>query len=873
MNANMFYRVSPKLSATYPLLFSLFVVIALMVGLGTANAAIIVIPNTNETQVAEAIQQGGGGVTNVTATISAHGTNTALSLGLYLLTLSPDTYGLTGDGLVISTGDVADYGSGADASVTNTTAYAVAATPTQNSLLSPITGSSTNFDATQVDITFDVQLGVSNLTFQVVFGSEEFPENNSNDGLVLILNGTNVASIASLPINVFHPGLTNAIGTELDAVITTDGTNQVHNIIVPVTPGSTNNTLTIVIGDADDDLVDSTAYLTIVPTVVASAVDLAISKIATPEPVSVGSNLTYTISVTNIGVDVASGVTVTDALPVSVTFSNATPSQGTCTNIAGVVTCALGTVSNSASASITLVVIPTVVGSITNTVTITSVESDVEPTNNIATAISTISAASTNQVDLAVTKSDSPDPVGVGSNLTYTIAITNIGPAGATGVTVVDQLVPSMTFSNAIPTQGTCTNIAGTVTCNLGSVTNGGVASIQLIVIPQSAGTFTNSASVSANETDSNAGNDSVSEITTVSGALVNTDLGVAKSDSPDPVGVDSNLTYTIVVTNLGPQTATGVTLTDTLPTSVTLTSSNATQGTITVASNVVTVTIGSLAVDEGATITLDVVPSVVGVITNVALVTADQSDNSVGNNTDTETTTVTGPNADLSVTKTADPTTHMEDCLLTYTVTVANDGPDTATNVILTDDYPPVRFFIQADPSQGTCSNDNGVVTCNLGDLADGASAEVIIYVVTGPEATLTNVATVTSDLADPNQANNIATLITGQETGVTAVFEKVESKCKEKHGVLQCKLKGRLVVDNASEEEVPGQQIRFYLSTDETFDGGDTLLGTDDTKDIKPGKSDKLKLKGELEVDPSGSFVLAVDENDNVIASEEIP
>ena len=79
---------------------------------------------------------------------------------------------------------------------------------------------------------------------------------------------------------------------------------------------------------------------------------------------------------------------------------------------------------------------------------------------------------------------------------------------------------------------------------------------------------------------------------------------------------------------------------------------------------------------------------------------------------------------------------------------------------------------------------------------------------------------------------------------------------------------------MENTGDTEIPGQQIRFFLSTNETFeDGTDTLLDADDSKDIKAGKSDKLKFKAESEVDFSGNFVLAVDENDIVIASELIP
>src|SRR5439155_23209368 len=89
---------------------------------------------------------------------------------------------------------------------------------------------------------------------------------------------------------------------------------------------------------------------------IAPAIDLAITLGASPEPAVIESNLTYTITVVNGGPSSASGVTVVDQLPEASSFLTATPSQGDCTNIDGVVSCALGDLAAGDQASITLTV-------------------------------------------------------------------------------------------------------------------------------------------------------------------------------------------------------------------------------------------------------------------------------------------------------------------------------------------------------------------------------------------------------------------------------------------------------------------------------------------------------------------------------------
>ena len=119
--------------------------------------------------------------------------------------------------------------------------------------------------------------------------------------------------------------------------------------------------------------------------------------------------------------------------------------------------------------------------------------------------------------DLSVTKTDSPDPVVVGQNLTYTITVTNNGPDPATGVILTDDLPDSAAFVSASPQ---CMYIQAnhTVVCSLGTLTSGATATVTIVVRPLQGGTITNTASVSAVEMDPNAANNTATESTTVHG-------------------------------------------------------------------------------------------------------------------------------------------------------------------------------------------------------------------------------------------------------------------------------------------------------------------------------------------------------------------
>ncbi|MGO9246666.1 MAG: PKD domain-containing protein [Verrucomicrobiia bacterium] len=119
--------------------------------------------------------------------------------------------------------------------------------------------------------------------------------------------------------------------------------------------------------------------------------DLALTESASPNPATASLPLTYTLTITNNGPATAIGVTVTDALPASVTFNSVSASQGTCTSIAGVVTCNLGALTNSGVATVTISVLSNVPGQLTNTAVVTALIPDAVPSNNTFSVITTIS--------------------------------------------------------------------------------------------------------------------------------------------------------------------------------------------------------------------------------------------------------------------------------------------------------------------------------------------------------------------------------------------------------------------------------------------------------------------------------------------------
>jgi uncharacterized repeat protein (TIGR01451 family) len=137
--------------------------------------------------------------------------------------------------------------------------------------------------------------------------------------------------------------------------------------------------------------------------------------------------------------------------------------------------------------------------------------------------------ASTPVIDLAITKTGSPSPTTTGTNITWTMVVTNNGPDTATGVNVADPLPAGTTFVSVATTQGSCTGGA-LIACQLGTIADGGSVTITLVTTATTAGTDTNTATVVGNEQESNTANNTAS-----ASVVVNNPPGVFKPPKPKP--------------------------------------------------------------------------------------------------------------------------------------------------------------------------------------------------------------------------------------------------------------------------------------------------------------------------------------------------
>src|SRR6266571_2237922 len=465
----------------------------------------------------------------------------------------------------------------------------------------------------------------------------------------------------------------------------------------------------------------------------APSADLSITKSDSPDPVASGAKLTYTIDVKNLGPDSAGSVQMHDPLPSQTNFSSiGAPAGWSCTSSAenGGVTCTKTTMTSGDDATFSLVV-------------------TVKPSTSSGTTI------------------------------------TNKGPNTAGGVILTDTLPAGETFqSDTVPAGWSCSTPAvggtGKVTCTTSSLPANKSGIIKLAVKVNStvaAGTvISNTASVSAQTSDGAPGNNTATAKTTVSKGA---DLSVTKTASSDPVVAGTALTYTIVVTNEGSGTATTVKMTDAIPSTEGFQSVTAPTGWSCTppspgGSGSLTCTKTQMLKDEKATFTVQVLVSAAtpggSTIVNTATVSAATTDPVADNNSATEKTLVVR-RADLSVTKTGHPHPVRPGHRITYTITVANEGPSAAKRAKIVDFVGHHTVFRRVvAPAGWSCSHpsrgDSGTVRCTNIGFSRG-DTDVIILVVrvrgnTHAGILVSNTAHVSSPTPDVLRGNNADTAVT---------------------------------------------------------------------------------------------------------------
>ncbi|HNB50680.1 MAG TPA: PKD domain-containing protein, partial [Anaerolineales bacterium] len=530
---------------------------------------------------------------------------------------------------------------------------------------------------------------------------------------------------------------------------------------------------------------------TTVVTVFQNLADLTLAKLA-PASVYVGNDFTYTLVITNNGLDTALSPLVTDTLPAEVTFVSA--SAG-CTETSGTVVCSLSDLASGSTGQATITVNAALPGTATNTAVVASPVVDPNPQNNFAQVSTDIlqNGAPTlselaitspiNENDFATLTGQFTDPdqadsfevwVDWGNGVTQTLTL----PAGSTTFSLTQQYLdddPTQTSSDPYTvaialTDSAAHTVTGTVGLTVNNVApwlnmsfpdldvdeNTPLTVIGNITDPGTADTFT----FIADWADG-----SVTTTTLPAGTTVFTVTHLYLDDDPtgtpedayfptftlwdDDLGEDSLIPeMPVTIHNLAPTADAGADQTgnDALPVSF--------SGTFTDPGPLDTHAI-LWSFGDGLTATGTLTPTHTFPGVGTYTVTLTVTDDDTGTDSDTLLVTIL-PSADLALSQQAGPDPVLSGASIFYTLTVTNLGPSDATDVVLTDPLPAGTSF--AGASAG-CTETAGEVTCTLPVVENGASVTVHITVTVPVEVVglLTNTATV-SHPTDPNLANNTA-------------------------------------------------------------------------------------------------------------------
>ena len=245
----------------------------------------------------------------------------------------------------------------------------------------------------------------------------------------------------------------------------------------------------------------------------------------------------------------------------------------------------------------------------------------------------------------------------------------------------------------------------------------------------------------------------------------------------------------------------------------------------------------------------------------------------------------------EITTSDTPDPVVRGEN--LATTITITNKGSSPATLVQTNVTLPSTFTLNSVTSSQGGCSG-TATVTCTLGTVPP--STPITITMASSPTAAggFSTIVTVSSPEPDVRPENNSATAVTTVSEGpsinptgsdLTGAWQSVTQRCKGSGETKRCKVRGSFVVENRGQQEASPTLLRFYLSSNATFDSGDTLLKDSQVKTLKVGRTKRrsLKLKLPIGTDVTGQIVIAVldsanavvesNETNNAIASPPLP
>ncbi|KAA3436100.1 T9SS type A sorting domain-containing protein [Rufibacter hautae] len=493
--------------------------------------------------------------------------------------------------------------------------------------------------------------------------------------------------------------------------------------------------------------------------------DVAVTNTTSPAPFGVGKEFTYTVTATNNGPLPATNVIVTDKLDASLLqfISASDAAYNSSTGAWNVGTLAVG-----ASKTLTITVKPLAAGTISTTASQTHTEADNVSSNNSATATIQVQPSA----DIQVLNSSDKSTYSNGEIVTYTMTAKNLGPNAATGVAVSTNLPEGFVPLNTAASAGFD---ASTGIWTVGNLALNETKTITLQAQVTKIGTYTSTATLGSRtgyELDTNGSNNTSSNTITVAPAA---DIAVTSVVSNLTPAQGETVTYTIQAVNKGPNNATNVSVANQLPAGLTIIGSSASSGTFNAASG--TWSVGTIVTNGSQTLTLTAKPAAIGALTVTSTQSHTEYDGQSSNNTASSTITVRAT-ADVAVTNViTSPTkqTYTNGDEVSYTVTVSNNGPSAATNVVVTDKLPATLTFVSATNSSGTGTYDASAGTWSVGTLANGASATLTLVAKVNQSAIITTTATQTHTEYDNTNGNNSASNSITSGTGTITADIKV--------------------------------------------------------------------------------------------------
>lgn len=460
--------------------------------------------------------------------------------------------------------------------------------------------------------------------------------------------------------------------------------------------------------------------------------DLAIKKLVNDTNPKFNSLVEWTLRVTNNGPDTATGVVVCDILPEGL-ISIDKSFNGTWN---------VGKLLNNQTKELTIICLVNKTGKLVNIADIAGNEYDCNLTNNIVNKSIEVAQSA----DLFVKKyvnNTSPD---FGEIIKWSVVVSNNGPDIATTVQVNDLLDDGLIFVKSSSTKGNYDVKSGIWTID--SLAPETDETLNIYCKVNKIGKILNFVSVNSTQYDWNESNNHDNESVN---AVKIADLSVIKLINNSNPNYNDLIKWTIIVSNNGPNMATGVIVDDLLPKSVEYISSYLSKGFYNSVNGIWDV--GNL--NAGEKLQLNIVSKIVktGDITNVVNVKGNEKDSNLTNN-HFEKSVHVKPAADLSIEKSVSKQEVNINDLIEYVIEITNNGPDSAENIKVSELLNPNLKVISFESTKGNFNNTNNVLT--IDSLVNGEKVRLTINAAANACGKFENKVAVSSDTFDYDKSNN---------------------------------------------------------------------------------------------------------------------